>query len=148
MWTVQCTLYTVSTFLSSASSSSSVHDEILFYLERIKFLFISINIRISFIFLFPIQCYHEYGNIWSQDCFLHVWETLKYDCSFLSIKCSSCIHSKESFMSATIRMGKITLRLLKKTICNGMGEGEVALYQYDLPGLFLLLSQIEDSINL
>lgn len=114
MWTVQCTLYTVSTFLSSASSSSSVHDEILFYLERIKFLFISINIRISFIFLFPIQCYHEYGNIWSQDCFLHVWETLKYDCSFLSIKCSSCIHSKESFMSATIRMGKITLRLLKK----------------------------------
>ena len=70
--------------------------------------------QISFIFLFPIQCYHEYGNIWSQDCFLHVWETLKYDCSFLSIKCSSCIHSKESFMSATIRMGKITLRLLKK----------------------------------
>jgi len=44
--------------------------------------------------------------------------------------------------------GKNYATLAKKTICNGMGEGEVALYQYDLPGLFLLLSQMEDSINL
>jgi len=55
MWTVQCTLYTVSTFLSSASSSSSVHDEILFYLERIKFLFISINIKFLSFFYFQFN---------------------------------------------------------------------------------------------